>query len=113
MAASSIIGSGSELPPAREVAMDDSAEERRAIFEERWRMGGLPFIGGYAIDVVVEDNFAAGHPWLVASSPITTADGVSAHSPSVSSASAARSASVTSSPGDFQVPEAPSRGSSS
>ncbi|MDP6375507.1 MAG: ABC transporter ATP-binding protein [Pseudomonadales bacterium] len=24
-----------------------------------------PFIGGYAIDVVVEDDFAYGHPWLV------------------------------------------------
>ena len=44
---------GSELPPAREVAMDDSADERRAIFEERWRMGGLPFIGGYA-DVLID-----------------------------------------------------------
>ncbi len=44
---------GAELPPARPVAMDDSPEERQTIFEQRWEMGGLPFLSGYA-DVLID-----------------------------------------------------------
>jgi len=44
---------GAELPPARPSALLDSAEERRTVLEERWRMGGLPFLGGYA-DVLTD-----------------------------------------------------------
>jgi len=39
---------GAELPPARPAALEDSPEERRAVYEERWRTGGLPFLSGYA-----------------------------------------------------------------
>ena len=41
-------GFGCELPVSTESALAASAEEREALFEERWRYGGFSLLGAYA-----------------------------------------------------------------
>ena len=40
-------GFGSGLPRNEDLALEASPEERQARYEERWRVGGLPFLGAF------------------------------------------------------------------
>ncbi len=42
------IGFNSEIPTASRSALEASADEREATFEERWRIGGFAFLGAFA-----------------------------------------------------------------
>ena len=42
------IGFNSEIPPSSRSALEASADEREATFEERWRIGGFAFLGAFA-----------------------------------------------------------------
>jgi cyclohexanone monooxygenase len=46
---------GLSVPPTGKSALEVSTEERQAIYEERWQMGGLPMYGAF-IDLMVDER---------------------------------------------------------
>jgi len=49
------IGFNSDIPPSSRSALEVSADEREAMFEERWRIGGFAFLGAFA-DIMTNLN---------------------------------------------------------